>query len=131
MQNIPIKFREIFWPAAVKMKTGIFTQKKICPQKKSNSANWGMESPFVNHEMMNVSFEPLSLTGNVIFLGEQHGYNIPEVTSAPNVSNWLTEEGVKHIKNCHDDKMLPDHAKRLICDGYMCFYQSPQDMMYQ
>ena len=33
MQNIPIKFREIFWPAAVKMKTGIFTQKKIASKK--------------------------------------------------------------------------------------------------
>ena len=67
MQNIPIKFREIFWPAAVKMKTGIFTQKKICPQKKSNSANWGMESPFVNHEIMNVSFEPMSLKPEMLY----------------------------------------------------------------
>lgn len=63
--------------------------------------------------------------------GEQHGYNIPEVTPAPNVSRWLTEEGVSLLNSCRDDKMLPDHAKRLICDGYMCFYQSPDVMMYQ
>ena len=63
--------------------------------------------------------------------GEQNGYNIPEVTAAPNVSKWLTDEGVKLLSKCKDDKMLPDHAKRLICDGYMCFYQSPQVMMYQ
>jgi len=63
--------------------------------------------------------------------GEKHGYNIPEVTAAPHVANWLSEDGVKLLNNCRDDKMLPDFAKRLICDGYMCFYQSPQVMMYQ
>jgi len=76
-------------------------------------------------ENKDVSFELF------VIAGEKHGYNIPEVTSAPNVSNWLTEDGIKLINSCRDDKMLPDHAKRLICDGYMCFYQSPQVMMYQ
>jgi ubiquitin thioesterase CYLD len=63
--------------------------------------------------------------------GEQHGYNIPEVTSVPHLSNWLTEEGVSHLNGIRDDKMLPDQAKRLICDGYLCFYQSLDVMMYQ
>ena len=67
----------------------------------------------------------------VTFPGEVNGYNIPEVTSAPDVSKWFTEEGVNYLKSCTDDKKLPMHAKRLICDGYMCFYQSPDVMMYQ
>ena len=70
-------------------------------------------------------------TLSISFSGEKHGYNIPEVTAAPHVANWLSEDGVKLLNNCRDDKMLPDFAKRLICDGYMCFYQSPQVMMYQ
>merc|ERR1712037_1097166 len=63
--------------------------------------------------------------------GEVNGYNIPEVTSASDVSRWFTDEGVSFLQSCRDDKSLPSHAKRLICDGYMCFYQSPQVMMYQ
>jgi hypothetical protein len=65
------------------------------------------------------------------FSGEQHGYNIPEVTNVPHLANWLTEEGVHFLNGCHDDKLLPEQAKRLICDGYMCFYQSAEVMMYQ
>ena len=71
---------------------------------------------------------------NLTFLyvsGEKHGYNIPEVKAVPHVAHWLSEDGVKLLSKCPDDKMLPDYAKRLICDGYMCFYQSPQVMMYQ
>lgn len=67
----------------------------------------------------------------ISLLGEQHGYNIPEVTSAPDVRKWLTEEGMDFLKSIRDDKMLPDYARRLICDGYMCLYQSPDVMMYQ
>ena len=47
--------------------------------------------------------------------GEKHGYNIPEVTAAPHVANWLSEDGVKLLNNCRDDKMLPDFAKLVIC----------------
>jgi hypothetical protein len=61
----------------------------------------------------------------VQILGEQHGYNIPEVTNVPQLANWLTDEGVAYLNNCRDDKLLPEQAKRLLCDGYMCFYQSP------
>ena len=67
----------------------------------------------------------------MIYSGEANGYNIPEVTSASDVSRWFTDEGVNFLESCRDDKTLPVHAKRLICDGYMCFYQSPQVMMYQ
>ena len=95
---------------------------------------WWVELRIAQHQLL-IDFAQLTENKDVHFelfvTGEKHGYNIPEVTSAPNVSNWLTEEGIKLINSCRDDKMLPDHAKRLICDGYMCFYQSPQVMMYQ
>ena len=48
-------------------------------------------------------------------LAEKHGYNIPEVTAAPNEANWLSEDGVKLLNNCRYDKMLPDFAKFVIC----------------
>lgn len=63
--------------------------------------------------------------------GECHGYNIPEVSAALDVPKWLSDEGVESLKAQRDDKMLPTQAKRLICDAYMCFYQSPEVMMYQ
>lgn len=63
--------------------------------------------------------------------GECHGYNIPEVNAALDVPKWLSDEGVESLKAQRDDKMLPTQAKRLICDAYMCFYQSPEVMMYQ
>jgi hypothetical protein len=47
------------------------------------------------------------------------------VTNVPQLANWLTDEGVAYLNNCRDDKLLPEQAKRLLCDGYMCFYQSP------
>ncbi len=65
------------------------------------------------------------------FVGEANGYNIPEVTSASDVCRWFSDDGVAFLQSCRDDKMLPPHAKRLICDGYMCLYQSPEVMMYQ
>ena len=50
----------------------------------------------------------------ISFSGEKHGYNIPEVTAALHVANWLSEDGVKLLNNCRDDKMLPDFAKLVI-----------------
>ena len=85
--------------------------------------------------MVRICWKRISLSIYVLlfelFPGEQHGYNIPEVTSVPNLSKWLMEDGVTFLNSCRDDKMLPEQAKRLICDGYMCFYQSPEVMMYQ
>ena len=57
--------------------------------------------------------------------GEQNGYNIPEVISVPNLPLWLSEEGSKELNERYlSDKSLPEHAKRLFCDGYMCMYQT-------
>ncbi|XP_031616981.1 ubiquitin carboxyl-terminal hydrolase CYLD [Contarinia nasturtii] len=63
--------------------------------------------------------------------GEQNGYNIPEVVSVPNLPLWLSEDGSKELNERYlSDKSLPEHAKRLFCDGYMCMYQTDV-MMYR
>ncbi len=71
----------------------------------------------------------------MVWTGEADGYNIPEVSEANDVLRWLSEEGARSIREVEvggdvSAKSLPVHARRLICDGYMCFYQSPQVMMY-
>ncbi|XP_022239709.1 ubiquitin carboxyl-terminal hydrolase CYLD-like isoform X2 [Limulus polyphemus] len=63
--------------------------------------------------------------------GEQNGYNIPEVIPFPELHWWLSEEGKKFLLTAKDDKILPDIARRLLCDAYMCMYQSPDIMMYR
>uniref|UniRef100_A0A336MFB2 ubiquitinyl hydrolase 1 n=1 Tax=Culicoides sonorensis TaxID=179676 RepID=A0A336MFB2_CULSO len=64
--------------------------------------------------------------------GEQNGYNIPEMVSVPDLPQWLSEEGARNLHElAPSDKMLPEHAKRLMCDAYMCMYQSTDIMMYR
>ncbi|KAH8410603.1 hypothetical protein KR009_006180 [Drosophila setifemur] len=63
--------------------------------------------------------------------GEQNGYNIPEITCVPEITQWLTKEGARSINETStNDKVLPEHAKRIFCDAYMCLYQSTDIMMY-
>lgn len=61
--------------------------------------------------------------------GEQNGYNIPEVVSFPDLRWWLSEEGTVFLLTTKDDKLLPEMARRLLCDAYMCFYQSTDQMV--
>ncbi|XP_043462906.1 ubiquitin carboxyl-terminal hydrolase CYLD [Leptopilina heterotoma] len=63
--------------------------------------------------------------------GEQNGYNIPEMVPCPDFPHWLSEEGANKLSKVTDDRQLPEHAKRLFCDAYMCMYQSPDVMMYK
>lgn len=71
------------------------------------------------------------LTISLFFVpGEQDGYNIPEVVACPSLPEWLSERGAQRLNQIHDEKMLPEHAKRLLCDAYMCIYQSTDVMMY-
>ncbi|XP_055917005.1 ubiquitin carboxyl-terminal hydrolase CYLD [Eupeodes corollae] len=64
--------------------------------------------------------------------GEQNGYNIPEMISVPDLPQWLSEDGARAVnETSSNDKMLPEHAKRLFCDAYMCMYQSTDVMMYR
>ncbi|XP_066991733.2 ubiquitin carboxyl-terminal hydrolase CYLD [Anabrus simplex] len=63
--------------------------------------------------------------------GEQNGYNIPEMVLCPKLPYWLSDEGARSLGEIKDDRLLPEHAKRLLCDAYMCMYQSPDVMMYR
>uniref|UniRef100_T1KJA6 ubiquitinyl hydrolase 1 n=1 Tax=Tetranychus urticae TaxID=32264 RepID=T1KJA6_TETUR len=63
--------------------------------------------------------------------GEQDGYNIPEVTLFQNLRWWLSDEGTALLLTTKDDKLLPEMTRRLLCDAYMCMYQSPDLMMYR
>ncbi|XP_043284061.1 ubiquitin carboxyl-terminal hydrolase CYLD isoform X2 [Venturia canescens] len=63
--------------------------------------------------------------------GEQNGYNIPEMVPCPDFPYWLSEEGANSLSELTDDRQLPEHAKRLLCDAYMCMYQSSDIMMYK
>lgn len=49
----------------------------------------------------------------------------------PDFPYWLSEEGGNYLTKLTDDRNLPEHAKRLLCDAYMCMYQSPDVMMYK
>ncbi|CAL4135099.1 unnamed protein product, partial [Meganyctiphanes norvegica] len=63
--------------------------------------------------------------------GEQHGYNIPTVTECGDLMQWVGEEGSQMLHALTDNKALPDLPRRLLCDAYMCLYQSPKVMMYR
>lgn len=64
-------------------------------------------------------------------MGEQGGYNIPEVQHVPELSKWLSEKNFQDILNVDDDRGLPEHMRRLLCDAYMVMYQSPSVMMFR
>lgn len=66
-----------------------------------------------------------------MFTGEQNGYNIPEVVPCPDLPRWLSDRGAADLQQVTDDRQLPEHAKRLLCDAYMCMYQSIEVMMYR
>lgn len=69
---------------------------------------------------------------STVSLGEQNGYNIPEMIPVPDLPLWLSEDGARQLnEKATNDKMLPEHAKRLLCDAYMCMYQSTDVMMYR
>ena len=66
-----------------------------------------------------------------MFLGEQHGYNVPEVRECSDITNWFSEQGHSEIMSFEEDKLLPELIRRLLCDSYMCMYQSVDTMMYK
>lgn len=63
-------------------------------------------------------------------LGGQNGYNVPEVTPCPLLPEWLQQEDHANILACPDDKQLPEHMRRILCDAYICMYQSREVIMY-
>jgi len=65
-----------------------------------------------------------------VFAGEEHGYNIPEIVECPYLPNWLVMEHREYITRIVDDKELPEQMRRVLCDAYICMYQSPELVHY-
>nr|CAG4650040.1 EOG090X03LH [Sida crystallina] len=66
--------------------------------------------------------------------GEQNGYNIPEVVPCPDLPHWLSDDWDKHALLSGEpssSSTIPEHARRLFSDAYMCLYQSPDLMLYR
>ncbi|KAF2364869.1 CAP Gly-rich domain [Trinorchestia longiramus] len=63
--------------------------------------------------------------------GEQHGYNIPSVVECRELQDWLSDQGGQSLSAVTDDKALPHLTRRLLCDAYMCFYQTGKVAMYR
>lgn len=65
-----------------------------------------------------------------LFLGEQNGYNIPEIVACPDLASWLGED-VSCLRLPPKAAQMPEPARRLLCDAYLCLYQSSDVMMYR
>lgn len=87
--------------------------------------------PTVQYQVYGVIIPSLLLTFLSEIEGEQHGYNIPTVVECGDLMQWVGEEGSQMLHAVTDNKALPDLPRRLLCDAYMCFYQSPKVMMYR
>uniref|UniRef100_A0A672PY48 Ubiquitin carboxyl-terminal hydrolase CYLD n=1 Tax=Sinocyclocheilus grahami TaxID=75366 RepID=A0A672PY48_SINGR len=61
--------------------------------------------------------------------GGQNGFNIPQVSPCPEVGAYLkmTPEELHAL----DPKNIQGYARRLLCDAYMCMYQSPIMSLYK
>ncbi|XP_048886613.1 ubiquitin carboxyl-terminal hydrolase CYLD isoform X1 [Brienomyrus brachyistius] len=61
--------------------------------------------------------------------GGQNGFNIPQVSPCPEVGAYLkmTPEELHEL----DPKSIQGFARRLLCDAYMCMYQSPTMSLYK
>lgn len=72
-----------------------------------------------------------NLTLSRLFLstGGQNGFNIPQVTPCPEVREYLqmTPEDLHSL----DSRRIQGCARRLLCDAYMCMYQSPTMSLYK
>ncbi|XP_012588651.1 PREDICTED: ubiquitin carboxyl-terminal hydrolase CYLD isoform X4 [Condylura cristata] len=61
--------------------------------------------------------------------GGQNGFNIPQVTPCPEVGEYLKMS----LEDLHslDSRRIQSCARRLLCDAYMCMYQSPTMSLYK
>lgn len=60
--------------------------------------------------------------------GDAAGYNIPEVMPLNDMNSWLASD---LTLGPSDSKPHSPYLKRLLCDGYICFYQSRDVSMYK
>lgn len=64
--------------------------------------------------------------------GAQNGHNIPQLTAVEELPAWITEPGAERLNEAAaTDRQLPKLAKRLLCDAYLCMYQSRDMLMYK
>lgn len=64
--------------------------------------------------------------------GGQGGHNVPELISVEDMPTWINDKTCTELsESVNNDRQLPKLAKRLLCDAYMCMYQSSEVMMYQ
>ncbi|XP_006641476.1 ubiquitin carboxyl-terminal hydrolase CYLD isoform X2 [Lepisosteus oculatus] len=61
--------------------------------------------------------------------GGQNGFNIPQVTPCPEVGAYLKMSPEE--LHALDPKSIQGFARRLLCDAYMCMYQSPTMSLYK
>lgn len=61
--------------------------------------------------------------------GERDGINIPAIVACTDVSRWLSDKENCQIlhKDNPSDRSLPEHARRMLCDAYICMYQKYDD----
>ncbi|XP_077399486.1 ubiquitin carboxyl-terminal hydrolase CYLD [Vanacampus margaritifer] len=61
--------------------------------------------------------------------GGENGFNVPLVRPCPEVGCYLnlSEEELGRV----DPVSLPERARRLLCDSYMCLYHSPELSLYK
>lgn len=61
--------------------------------------------------------------------GGQGGHNVPELKSVADLPFWINEnDSTMELNDC---RKLPMLSKRLLCDAYLCMYQSREVMMYK
>ncbi|KAL0978605.1 hypothetical protein UPYG_G00172810 [Umbra pygmaea] len=56
------------------------------------------------------------------FGDDQSGYNIPEIRACPEVGDFLSQSEEALLRA--DPSQAGEHVRRLLCDSYMCLYQS-------
>ncbi|XP_043100750.1 ubiquitin carboxyl-terminal hydrolase CYLD isoform X2 [Puntigrus tetrazona] len=61
--------------------------------------------------------------------GGENGFNVPQVRSCPEVSQYLSLS-VEEVSRL-DAASLRDPVRRLLCDSYMCLYHCPQLSLYK
>ncbi|KAJ3594206.1 hypothetical protein NHX12_006537 [Muraenolepis orangiensis] len=61
--------------------------------------------------------------------GGQNGFNIPQVSPCPEVGAYLKMSPEE--LHALDPKSIQGQARRLLCDAYMCMYQSPTMSLYK
>uniref|UniRef100_A0A4W4HGX1 Ubiquitin carboxyl-terminal hydrolase CYLD n=1 Tax=Electrophorus electricus TaxID=8005 RepID=A0A4W4HGX1_ELEEL len=61
--------------------------------------------------------------------GGQNGFNIPQVSPCPEVGAYLKMSPEE--LHALDPKNIQGYARRLLCDAYMCMYQSPTMSLYK